>query len=256
MEQMAQRVCGVSISGNNKNLTGCVDVALGNLLQLILLWAADQGGQFLDMTSLLSSPAMRHQPLLLLVCCKCNTRSMASYVPICQNGIMPTQKVLCQFQQGTGANQTQIQKYTLQKILLVVSNAKLGPHASLRGITSVEACEHCTINYSLYPLFLYPESFSEQEVKFMSQSKALRKSGLFSGDLCLEISTFKLLVFISLRQTYFSIHQNCNFRPREEDYLQFILYLLDHEALFAPVPSFSRRKYTTLLLPYLSTSFT
>lgn len=34
---MAQRVCGVSIFGNNKNLTGCVGVALGNLLQLILL---------------------------------------------------------------------------------------------------------------------------------------------------------------------------------------------------------------------------
>lgn len=104
----------------------------------------------------------------------------------------------CQFQQGTGANQTQIQKDTLPKILLVVSDAKLGPHASLRGITSVEACGHCTINYSLYPLILFPESFSEWKAKFMSQSSALRKCGFFPGDLRLEISKFKLLVFISL----------------------------------------------------------
>jgi len=52
------------------------------------------------------------------------------------------------------------------------------------------------INYSLYPLF--PESFSEWKAKFMSQSSALRKSGFFPSDLCLEISNVKLLVFICL----------------------------------------------------------
>lgn len=141
---------------------------------------------------------------------------LSALMPICQNGIMPTQKVLCQFQQGTGANQTQIQKDTLQKILLVVSNAKLGPHASLRGITSVEACGHCTINYRLYPLFLFPESFSEWKAKFMSQSRALRKSGFFPRDLHLEISTFTLLELISLCQTYSGIHQNCLRRQQKK----------------------------------------
>lgn len=41
---------------------------------------------------------------------------------------------------------------------------------------------------------------------------------------------------------------SCPLIPQEKDYVQFVWYLLDPEALFALVPSFSRRKYTIWLL--------